>query len=246
VTASEAKRILQLRRGPADEADPEVQAALAFAQNDPELLAWLQAQERFHGQLQKSFRALPVPVDLAARLRQSPRRRLLSARHFPIWAAAAALIAAFAFVFFNRTFEDHDFTTFRSRMVRSVLRQYQMDIETNSMPAIRQFLGNRQAPADYVLTEALHRLPPRGAGVQSWLGERVAMVCFDARTQGTAILFVVDARHVNDPPPTTPAFLQVSKLMTVSWTAQGRAYLLMVDNPATDLERLRRLLQAEG
>jgi hypothetical protein len=128
-------------------------------------------------------------------------------------------------------------------MVDSVLRQYQMDIETNSMPAIRQFLTTNQAPSDYVLTAELDRLVPRGAGLQSWLGQRVSMVCLDAKSQGTAVLFIVDSSTVRSPPPATPAFRQVSKLMTASWTVQGRAYLLMLDNRSIDKTQLKRLLQ---
>ena len=221
--------------------------ALAVAKNDSELRAWLQTQESFHRAMRSSFRGLPVPADLSERtLAALPAARPRWGRRVPAWAAAAALLATLFVVFRFGDFAEGSgdtFATFRSRMVRSVLRQYQMDLETNSMAAIRQFLTTNQAPADYVLTPGLGRLAPRGAGLQRWLGQRVSMVCFDANGQGTAILVVLESSHLKNPPPLEPAFEQVSKLMTASWTDHGRAYLLMIDNAAIDRIRLTRMLQ---
>jgi len=247
VTHSEAKQNLNLRRGPADDADPEVAEAMAMAVTDPELRAWLAGVDAFQPVLRSAFRDLPVPGDLEARiLSHAEPKPLPWWRRFPAWAAAAALIATLAVVLVGSRLgrpSDDSFEIFRSRMVRSVLRQYQMDVETNNATAIRQYLSVRAAPSNYRLTPGLARLPLRGAGVQSWLGERVTMVCFGAERQGTAILFIVDAKGVKSPPPTEPDFQQVSKLMTASWTTQDQSYLLMVDNPAVDRPGLSRLLQ---
>ncbi len=247
MTSAEARQILLLRRGPADDSDPAMAEALAVARHDPELREWLQAQETFHRAMRSSFRNLPVPEDLSRRILDAvPAARPRWWQRFPAWAAAAALIATLFIVVgvWDATHAEGDtFSTFRSRMVRSVLRQYQMDLETNSMVAIRQFLTTNQAPADYVLTSGLGRLAPRGAGLQSWLGQRVSMVCFDANGRGTAVLFVLESTQVKNPPPHEPAFEQVSKLMTASWTEQGRAYLLMIDNAAVDRAWLSRLLR---
>lgn len=280
VTPAEAKQILLLRRGPFDDSDPQVAAAQAVAAADPELHAWLSAQEQFHTKARAAFRSLPVPPDLSDQIRAARTARAQLFQHpqddqsetppaegpapvaiplpirlpwwkrYPAWAAAAALIAAFALVFLNRQPADpgdtDSFATFRSRMVRSVLRQYQMDIETNDMAVIRQFLSTNQAPSDYVLSANLSRLTPRGAGLQRWLDQPVSMVCFDAASQhpsvqGTAVLFVLDSRAVDYPPPANPDFQQVSKLMTASWSNAGRTYLLMVDNSQVDEARLRQL-----
>ena len=42
----EAKEILQLYRGPVDDADPQFREALTHAQRDPELAEWLREQTR--------------------------------------------------------------------------------------------------------------------------------------------------------------------------------------------------------
>ncbi len=252
MTPEDAKKILSLRRGPADDSDPEIAAALAMAAADPQLRAWLATQERFHQDLRASFRNLPVPENLASRILAAAKPPAPWWSRPTVWVTAAAavvvlagLVAALA-LYSLPPGRAEAFDTFRSRMVRSILRQYQMDLETNSMPAIRQFLTAHQSPSDYVLMSGLGRLTPRGAGLQTWLNHRVSMVCFNANGQGTAILFVADSDHLKNPPPVAPEFALVSKLMTASWTAQGHVYLLMVDNPTVDRDRLARLLHGNG
>src|SRR5688500_11396029 len=60
-------------------------------------------------------------------------------------AAAAVIILAATVALFWNTQPPDPLPTFRSRMVRNVLRQYAMDIETNSVQAIRTFLAARNA-----------------------------------------------------------------------------------------------------
>lgn len=221
--------------------------ALALARIDPELREWLGAQEVFNRTVREALRQMPVPAGLRHRIiGHAPSPQLPWWRRFPAWAATAAAAAMLMLYFgFPGGFQSDagdSFATFRSRMVRSVLRQYQMDLHTNSMPAIRQFLSTNQAPSDYVLPAALDRLPPLGGGLLRWRDAGVSMVCLDSGGRGTAILFVVDAGSMKDPPPGTPALEQVSKLMTASWTDRGRAYLLMIDNAAVDGSALREFL----
>ena len=240
----EAKKILLLRRGPADDADPEVAEALAVAKRDPELRQWLESQAQFHESVRERLREIPVPPGLMRRiLAHAPAPRLTWWRRFPVWAAAAAAVILYLGLSLWWRSEDGDsFPIFRSRMVRSVLRQYQMDLETNNLAAIRQFLSGHQAPANFVLRNGLGQLPPIGAGLLSWQGQHVSMVCLDSRGKGTAILFVVDAASLKDPPPNEPVFARVSKLMTASWTTEGRAYLLIVNNPLIDQQALEGFL----
>jgi hypothetical protein len=252
VTPAEAKQILLLHRSTsnADDVTPEIAEALAIAERDPALRQWLQGHRELQRAVTQSLRGIQVPPGLARQIvERAPIILFPWWRRFPTWAAAAAIFLAFFIAVFewNRHANTNDnaangsFPTFRSRMVRSVLRQYQMDIVTNHMPAIRQFLNTNQAPANYVLPAGLTRLPPRGAGLQSWQRERVAMVCLDTGGNGTAILFVVDANSVTNPPPKAPEFQQVSKLMTASWTDGDRAYLLMIDNSTVDRRTLEEL-----
>jgi hypothetical protein len=244
VTPFEAKNVLLLRRGPLDDADPEVAEALALTQGDAELQDWLERQRDFHESVRETFRQLSVPAGLRNRiLAHAPAVRLTWWRRFPVWAAAAAVVLLYlGLSHWWPTNTEDSFATYRSRMVGGVLRQYQMDIRTNSLSAIRQFLRERQAPSDFVLKDGLNRLPLLGAGLLSWQERRVSMVCLDTGGRGTAILFVVDATSVEDPPVSQPSFKKVSKLMTASWTNGGRTYLLMVDNALIDQQSLAQFL----
>lgn len=299
MTAAEARQILLLRRGPADDADPQIAAALEVARHNPELAAWLREQEAFHATARATLRQLPVPARLAERIHAtaakaaadaataanhpaghpdtsapavpasivklprphdedpgpSPSPRPLPAegqalpwwQRFPAWTAATAaaavlMLGLFLFRPSPTGGDDDSFATYRSRMVRSVLRQYQMDLETNSLAGVRQFLASRKAPSNFPLRDALGKLPALGAGLQSWQGHPVSMVCLDSGGQGTAILFVVDATTVRQPPPASPNFAQVSRRLTASWTDQGHTYLLLLDNDSVAPATLQKYL----
>jgi hypothetical protein len=113
-----------------------------------------------------------------------------------------------------------------------------MDIQTNDMAQVRQFLGARNAPADYALPPGLARLPVTGAGVLSWQKERVAMVCLDGGPkQGTLFLFVVNRAAVKRPPGGSPELARISKLVTASWTAGDRTYVLAAPGDLETLEK---------
>ena len=239
MNSAEAKRILIAHR-PGAEAmrGPDLVEALEQVRRDPALAEWWGRQQAFHAAIKKGFAEIPVPEALRDQI--SRRAKIIP---FPwwrkprTWAAAAAivLLLGFAAIFWKSDAPEGTFQTFRSRMVRSVLRQYRMDIQTNDMASIRQFLATKNCPADYALPPKLAQLPPIGGGVMSWQASRASMVCFDSGTTGTAFLFVVNRSDVERPPaPTsTPQLERVSQLMTASWAEGERVYVLAFeDSPA--------------
>jgi hypothetical protein len=205
VTPNDARKILlACRSWQPDPADPEVAEALTLLERDAALRGWFQQHLAFQRALQRSFRELPVPPGLSDRILLATRLPAPRAPWVrPAWYAAAAAIVLFLGIalFWRPAPREGAFATFRTRMVGTVLRQYTMDIVTNDMNVIRQFLGNRQAPADYVLPPGLASLPASGAGVLSWQNKRVSMVCLDSPDQGTLFLFVVDQSAVRPPRP---------------------------------------------
>jgi hypothetical protein len=243
VTDAEAKRILIAHRpgrgSVGNEADAEVFAALEEVRRNPELAQWWQKQQAFHGAMAREFVSAPVPgelrVAILARARVVPFPWWRQPR---IWAAAAAIVFLLGSGAFLLWPEDKagSLATFRSRMVRTVLRQYRMDIQTNDMAVIRKFHATNGAPADYVLPPGLATLPASGAGILSWQGTRVSMVCLDVGTQGPLFLFVADDAEVN-PPSGPQEFAPVNKLMTVSWSAGGKVYVLASPSGREVLEK---------
>jgi hypothetical protein len=243
VNATQAKAILVAYRPGLDEPDEAVKTALELARHDAALSDWWRTHQAFQATLRQSFRQLPVPTHLAGRIIAGRPLTPKSAHWWrrPAWLAAAAVIV---FLLGLAVFQPHvaqntpaDFAIFRSRMVRAVIRQYTMDIQTNNMTAVRSFLDSRRAPADYSLPPLLAQLPVSGAGVLKWQGEPVSMVCLDSAGQGTLFLFIVNAAAVPKAPPTAPEYAQVSKLMTASWTSGGKTYLLAGNGGKESLQR---------
>ena len=64
----EAKEILLLYRGPIDDSDPQFQAALDYAESDPELGQWLREQTRCYDTIRTKLRAIDPPSELSQKI----------------------------------------------------------------------------------------------------------------------------------------------------------------------------------
>ena len=84
-----------------------------------------------------------------------------------------------------------------------------MDLVTNDMRQIRQFMAQRGAPADYHVPRGLERLQLTGGGRLTWRNNPVSMVCFDRGDKQMLFLFVMKRSAVKDPPPKTPRVAEV-------------------------------------
>jgi len=230
MNSQQAKQVLLLYRpGSEDARDPEVAAALEQVERDPELKSWFEAQCVFQVAMQRKFREVQAPEQLRSRLLARPKivRPQFRWRQ-PAWIAAAAalvILAVLATHWLGPRTPDQ-FADFRGRMVRTALRQYRMDIVTNDMQQVRQFMVSRGAPSDYVLPPGLTGLALTGGGYLRWRNQPVAMVCFDRGDRQMLYLFVMDRSAVGDTPPAAPEVSQVNRLVTASWTLGNRTYLL--------------------
>lgn len=230
MTMPEAKQVLLLHRPWLGEApDAETSEALALAGRDQGLGRWWANHLACQQALRAKLREMPAP----ARLKESilAERKVLRPALWQrpaVWLAAAAacvlLIGIAALMMQPRT--PDRFADFRSRMVRSALRQYSMDIVTNDMQSVRQFMAERGAPANYALPPGLERLSLTGGAALKWRSAPVAMVCFDRGDKEMLYLFVMDRAVVKDAPPASPQVEKVNRLVTVSWSDGDRAYVL--------------------
>ncbi|MBX3747417.1 MAG: hypothetical protein KF833_19070 [Verrucomicrobiae bacterium] len=239
----QARHILSLwRPEPHVPDDPEWTRALDLAARDPELRDWFERHRAFQAGTRLALRKLPPPPGLADRiLRQTatPSRRSLLPFP-PAWLAAAAclVIALVLFALRPSGRERADFPTFADRMVRTVLREYRMDLVTADLDRIRNFLESREAPASFPIPEAFARIPPAGCGILSWQGHKVAMVCLDGAERGMFYLFVVSTRSLHGRLPDQPTQGAVNRLGTVAWTADNLLFLLAGDLAPEALQRL--------
>ena len=230
MNSSEARKILlRSRPGSLADQDPEVVEALNFTRLDPDLRAWYEQHCAFQAAVRSKFRQIEVPADLKARI--LARQKVVPLQvwwHNPVWLAAAAavviLLGLGALLIQPRT---HDrFADFQARMVSTALREYRMDVVTNDMREIRQFMAAGGAPSNYVVPKGLERFPLTGGGLLRWRSNPVAMVCFERAPNQMVFLFVMNRSAVKDPPPSTPQVGKVNKLQAAAWTVGDKTYLL--------------------
>jgi len=244
VTTQQAKQILLAYRPWTNDAmDPEVAGALAMCRHDAELSSWLEQSNNSQFAVRAAFTAITPPEGLRQQIVAEIQARL---RPVPWWrkpaiaaaAAVALLILAVGVLWTNypRTADlDRSLTAYRNRMVRTVVRDYAsaMELETQDVSQIRDYLSRHAAHSDYALPKSLEQTPVVGCGKLSWLGKPVAMVCFRtgkplaAGVKSDLFLFVIDGKDVVIPPQTAfPVFARSGPLATATWNAGGKIYLL--------------------
>jgi len=240
VNSSEAKEILLLYRpGTAELADPQMTEALALARQDPELGRWFEQHRAFQKAMRAGFHQIEVPAhlrtSLLARMQTQPTvitppalGRTPPWWRNPVWlAAAAAVVLLLGLAGAWRQPRPADrFANYRSRVLGEALRDYRMDVMTNDMRQVRQFMASRGAPADYGLTRGLEHLQLTGGGQLTWRSKPVTMVCFDRGDKKMLFLFVMNRSAIKDPPPKTPQLAKVRQLLTASWTQGENTYVL--------------------
>jgi hypothetical protein len=233
VTSAEAKRILEVCR-PRDinSEDGEIRAAVEVMRRDPQLQSWFEQHSRVENVIRASFRSIEPPAQLKQRLLAQnkivrPQFTWGIAQWVQLAACLAIVVAGLGFLA-QHLFRarDDQFAQFESRMVRSALREYKMEVLTKDMGQLRQWMQQRSAPADFVVPKGLSQLALTGGGVLHWQNHPVSMACFDRGDKQMVFLFVMDKSAVADPPPSLPQSEQVKKLATIAWTEGDKTYLL--------------------
>lgn len=231
MTRQEAQRILlAYRPDTADGEDPEVAAALAMAKEDPELGRWLEETLATQAAFRRTLREIEPPPGLKERI-LAEHESMTTARPWwaqGVWAAAAvlSLLVAIGSLLFLPESESRDFAGFRDRMAGTVIREYRMDIETGDAKKIQNFLKQEQLDVELPITPGLSPVPLFGAGHLSWRGNQVAMVCHKTRQGKLLFVFAIDEASVDQPPGETPIAKQVSHLTTLSWSRDGKTFVL--------------------
>jgi hypothetical protein len=246
VNRDEAKNILLLYRpGSADADDPQVATALALAKDDPELAGWLAAHGARQLAIAGKFRQITVPAGLKEQIisEQAASERTISARQKIRFALAVVILLFGTLAVFWRPQRPPDDTLaiYQNQMARVALSPYAMDLLTNDPVAVRAYLAQNHAPADFILPAPLQQTTVAGCAVESWQGVKVSLVCFRTGkplAPGAASdlwLFVVDRAAVkNVPAGTAPQIAKVNLLITATWIQGDKLYLLGTegDEPA--------------
>lgn len=238
---NEAKTILLIyRHGTADADDPQIAEALALAERDPELKAWLVVHCARQFVLREKFRQIAAPAGLKEQIvsEQAAREKIIFWRPRMALAAAAVilLLGMLAFFLFPKHEEDDTLAVYQNRMAGVALRGYGMDLMTNDQAQIRAYLARNHAPSDFILPGALKRAALAGCGVEGWQNTKVSMICFRTAKsvatggQSDLWLFVVDRASVKGAPDdVSPQFSKVNRLITATWTQGGKLYVLGIE-----------------
>jgi hypothetical protein len=245
MTNEQAKEILKLYRpGTADATDPVFVEALEFCERDAELKNWFADHCAVYAALRSKFRQITVPEGLKEQIiAERPIRP-----RTPVWqqaVLAAGAIAVMVLVVFSvrqhwRPREPRDFAAYRSYMDGLAQRGYYMDLLTNNLDQIRLFLAQKNAVADYVLPEGLRKnAKAAGCVATTWQGKPVSMICFQtgrplaSGQQSDLWLFVTESTVTTDTPVASmPEVKKADGLITASWTAGNRTYVLATDGDA--------------
>ncbi|MGP8199265.1 MAG: hypothetical protein ACLQU4_07170 [Limisphaerales bacterium] len=257
----EAKEILALYRpATADRTDPSFAEAMERAKGpsawgngqnkaDPELGRWFQEHCASHLSIRGKFLDIPVPAGLKHQILsevQVPAAKVIPFRPMVLLRAAAivALCLGLAALFWRSHHREDDFSVYRSRMVRTAMQFYSMELQSEDLQAINTYLAGRKAPADYTLPEGMRKAQAAGCAVLRWQGQPVSMLCFRSGqplppgAQTDLWLFIVDGSSVrNGPAASGPVVAKVKKLMTASWTQGGKVYMLAAAGDEAFLRR---------
>lgn len=252
MTAPQAKQILLAFRPWAKDApDPEALEALALCRQDAELAQWFANHCAVQNAIHARFNQVPVPEGLKEQILSEYKSRVATVW----WRRPASVVAAAALAILlslgslwlsaRQPKEDVSFAAYLRRVVRTVVKAYGMELETNDVVQIRSYLVQHHAHADYVLPRNLDPTSSVGCGILSWQGKPVTMVCFRTGkplapgTKSDLFLFVINQEDLRKPPRLDrPVFTNVSSLVTASWAEGGKVYVLAAPNESDLRERL--------
>lgn len=196
----------------------------------------------FNARVHQALADIPVPPTLRDQI--LARRKTVEV---PFWRqpqniasiAAALLIIATGLIFLKRLpQEDQTFGGFRARMVGFALREYRMDIHTNLLAEVQNFLAQNGAPAQFALPAPLASIPVKGGAKLAWQGKPVSMVCFTGSAGQTLYMFIIETALAASSAASAPEVMTIKNLSTATWAADGKTFLLAAPMTADELGKL--------
>ena len=245
---AEAKLILEVSR-PGDEAaadprlaDPQLAAALALAQADQELGAWLARERAWDAAVRRELRTVPVPADLKASLLAGARvvplpvrdsRPSFSASLTPfLWAMAAAVVLFIGLLSYRSlrpAAQNNQLADFaRDMIAASPDDSHHVDVLNADFTQVKSWLADHHALADITLPPVIAKAPGlMGCRIMSWHGQPVSMLCFMMSGSHHVDLFVTPAASIADAPAAgQPVYASVSQNATAGWRVGDNVYVL--------------------
>ena len=246
----EAKFILEAcRAGELDADDPRIAEALRAAESDPELARWFAEVQSLDRAVAAKLKAVPVPVDLLARIRAGggsslpPQERSapgMNRRRWLALAAAGVAAAVPATLFLTRS-RPGRLAAYRSDMAAFIAGwDFAFDLNEIEFPKIRAWLLSKGTLATLTAPQTLAGSSTIGCKTLRWQGNRTALICFSPRGLGATFhLFAIDRSAVIDPPTNTPEPLKLPGWNSATWADNENVYLALT---TADPDKLSRYL----
>ncbi len=236
-----------------DAGRPEIAEALAQAQLDPELNAWLARERRSDAAIAHKLRALEPDPNLRARLLAGGRasRRALTWRTWRLGFGLAATVAlatglgwwAHGLVFKPSAtavhlggppllaWQQHDLVIFLNPF-------FSLDLEKKNYQPLEAHLVAAAAPVAGELPFNDAIVSAVGCKVLEWHGDRVSLTCFLSKSGELVHLFVAPRGNVDESLlQHGPHRAQVGAYATVTWLRGDHIVMVASKLPADQLER---------
>lgn len=239
----EAQFILSgYRPGGQDAADLRFGDALAQARRDPALDGWFQDQLAFDRAIADRLQSVPPPADLRhnilAGVHVSARTRWPRPARIAALAAALVLLAALGALFLPRSAPLPEWQGKALAFLETAAPE-RLDVLSTNLDELQAWLRDRNAPTAEPVPAVLRDLEALGCKTLQAGGRAVSILCLHRADGGLVHLVITDNRGLPDvPPEREPRFARQGKWMTASWSEGGKAYMLVTQGEAADLESL--------
>ena len=225
--------------GPWPTDDAQVAEALAFAESDPELQAWLVETRTFDAAMAGRLRSIEPPADLLDSILAGrratpapvPRRRRTTRTVLALAATIALLIAVpAAWMSFSPKTDAaalrKDAATFLSEKW-----EHDFDYPESSFPKIQEWAAQQSFHARLDAPAALANSRTYGCKVFKWRGHTATLVCFvpEGQSQVVHIISVDRSALPTDgtASPGQPQLAKAGEWNTASWHQGARSYVAL-------------------
>lgn len=241
----QAKLLLSAYRpGGADATDPAFAEALAQAERDPQLRAWLAESQQFDRAMAEKLRGVSVPANLRATILAGakfslPHRWWQTSR---VW-AMAALLAVFASLAALWLGKDSRLDSWQAQSL-AVLEN--VENGTGRLDSINQeparlvdWLRENAAPVPAAISPALVAHPTFGCKMIDASGRKVSLICFNLGGEDQAHLFTTAREGLKiEPPEKHPIFAKKHHWNLASWSSGKDVHMLATQMSETRLHAL--------
>jgi hypothetical protein len=164
-------------------------------------------------------------------------------RSFPLaWAAALAVLATVAAVWFWPRGATADFAGFRSEMLRVTLGRVQFNFSSGDARELERWLGQRAGVGTVALPEGLKSLSGLGCRELKWQGRSVGLICLQTRGGGALHVFALRCDTMPGAPTEGQTrFAASDGIQTAVWRHGGVIYLAALKGDNTVLRQALEL-----